>query len=235
MKTNELVSLGIPKGQVMDLVHTGITQWIEANEGPLKKRLIIERIIKLGRSPQDFRDDSFFSAAACGLLALKQAQPRYIHELIHHHIAKNFKAKVLLNVENHHNFAWKEECDGKEVIIHRKGATPAQQDELGIIPGSMGTCGYVVRGKGKPESLNSASHGAGRKMSRKKARESFRWSHVKKYLEAISAIDGSILPARLVKGQSHLCQILVPSIFVWSSVSLRLIFGQSTKSFVVNC
>jgi tRNA-splicing ligase RtcB len=54
---------------------------------------------------------------------------------------------------------------------------------VGIIPGSMGTSGYVVRGKGRPESLHSASHGAGRRMSRKQARETFRWSQVKKYLE----------------------------------------------------
>ena len=105
------------------------------------------------------------------------------HKLIHKHIAKNLNVKVLLDVENHHNFAWKEEHDGKEVIVHRKGATPADEGVLGIIPGSMGTSGYVVRGKGKPESLNSASHGAGRKMSRKKAKETFTWHDAKKFLK----------------------------------------------------
>jgi len=69
------------------------------------------------------------------------------------------------------------------VIVHRKGATPAPEGMLGIIPGSMGTSGYVVRGKGSPESLNSAAHGAGRRMSRKQAKESFRWSHVNKFLK----------------------------------------------------
>jgi len=105
------------------------------------------------------------------------------HELIHHSIARALKAHVLLTIENHHNFAWKEVHRGKEVIVHRKGATPATAGTLGIIPGSMGTSGYVVRGKGEPRSLHSASHGAGRRMSRKQARESFRWSHVKKYLQ----------------------------------------------------
>jgi tRNA-splicing ligase RtcB len=75
--------------------------------------------------------------------------------------------KPLMNVSNHHNFAWKETLpDGRKVIIHRKGATPAHLGEFGIIPGSMATPGYVVSGKGCRESLFSASHGAGRRMSR---------------------------------------------------------------------
>jgi tRNA-splicing ligase RtcB len=70
----------------------------------------------------------------------------------------------------------------REVIVHRKGATPAGADVLGIIPGSMASPGYVVRGKGSPESLTSASHGAGRVMSRTKAMQSFTWSATKKLL-----------------------------------------------------
>ena len=104
------------------------------------------------------------------------------HELIHSYIAKNLKANVLLDIENHHNFAWKEQHDDKEVIVHRKGATPAGKDNIGIIPGSMATPGYVVRGKGNKLSLNSASHGAGRLMSRTKAKETFTWSDAKKFL-----------------------------------------------------
>ena len=72
-------------------------------------------------------------------------------------------------VENHHNFAWKETWEGREVIVHRKGATPAGKDVLGIIPGSMTAPGFIVKGKGETASVNSASHGAGRKMSRTKA------------------------------------------------------------------
>lgn len=74
--------------------------------------------------------------------------------------------------------------EAREVIVHRKGATPAGDGVLGIIPGSMASPGYVVRGKGKPESLQSASHGAGRVMSRSKAMQSFTWSTVKKQLAA---------------------------------------------------
>jgi len=87
-------------------------------------------------------------------------------------------------VENHHNFAWRETHGGKEVIVHRKGATPAGWGVLGVIPGSMASPGFVVRGKGDPASLDSASHGAGRRMSRTAAREKFRWNHVKPILEA---------------------------------------------------
>ncbi len=104
------------------------------------------------------------------------------HELIHRYIARHLKADVLLDIENHHNFAWKEFHDGREVIVHRKGATPAGTGDIGIIPGSMATPGYIVRGRGNELSLNSAAHGAGRRMSRKKAKEMFTWSDAKKYL-----------------------------------------------------
>ena len=88
------------------------------------------------------------------------------HALIHAHIARALGVEVRLDIENHHNFAWRERHrlpDGSEaeVIVHRKGATPAGVGVLGIIPGSMGTPGYVVRGKGVAASLNSAAHGAG--------------------------------------------------------------------------
>jgi len=109
------------------------------------------------------------------------------HACIHHHIAEHLGAQVLLDLENHHNFAWKEKhvISGveREVIVHRKGATPAGAGVLGIIPGSMATPGFVVSGKGNAESLNSASHGAGRAMSRKAANEKFNWKDVNRFLK----------------------------------------------------
>lgn len=104
------------------------------------------------------------------------------HACIHRHMAANLGAQVLLDLENHHNFAWKEEHDGETVIVHRKGATPAGQGVLGIIPGSMASPTYVVRGRGSGASLNSAAHGAGRVMSRTQAKKTFVWSDVKKHL-----------------------------------------------------
>ena len=109
------------------------------------------------------------------------------HACIHRHIAEHLGAQVLLDLENHHNFAWKERhvIGGveREVVVHRKGATPAGAGVLGIIPGSMATPGFVVSGKGNAESLNSASHGAGRAMSRKAANEKFNWSDVNRCLK----------------------------------------------------
>jgi tRNA-splicing ligase RtcB (3'-phosphate/5'-hydroxy nucleic acid ligase) len=108
------------------------------------------------------------------------------HALIHKHIGRKLGAEPILDIENHHNFAWKEthELNGerKEVIVHRKGATPAGPGVLGVIPGSMASPGFVVRGKGESASLHSASHGAGRVMSRSKALQSFTWSATKKLL-----------------------------------------------------
>lgn len=91
------------------------------------------------------------------------------HHVIHDKIAKQLGRKPVTMVENHHNFAWKENYEGREVIVHRKGATPAGKDVLGIIPGSMTAPGFIVKGKGVAASVNSASHGAGRKMSRTQA------------------------------------------------------------------
>ncbi len=104
------------------------------------------------------------------------------HELIHRHIASHLGVEVLLDIENHHNFAWKERHDGRIVVVHRKGATPAAAGQLGIIPGSMATPAYVVRGKGNPESLESASHGAGRVMSRTAAKRTLHWSDARHLL-----------------------------------------------------
>ena len=92
------------------------------------------------------------------------------HYIIHHRVAAAVGLKEAAVVENHHNFAWVEKlADGRNVIVHRKGATPAGVGVLGVIPGSMGDAGYVVRGRGVSESIESASHGAGRQMSRKAA------------------------------------------------------------------
>lgn len=91
------------------------------------------------------------------------------HQVIHDKMAKAIGAQVMAKVENHHNFAWKEMLDGEEVIVHRKGATPAGKGVMGIIPGSMTAPGFLVRGKGETGAINSASHGAGRQMSRTQA------------------------------------------------------------------
>lgn len=105
------------------------------------------------------------------------------HEVIHDKMEKALGATVLAKVENHHNFAWKEIYNGEEVIVHRKGATPAGKGVMGIIPGSMTAPGFLVRGKGEEQAINSASHGAGRQMSRTKAIKNITKNEMKNILK----------------------------------------------------
>lgn len=108
------------------------------------------------------------------------------HHIIHEKIARSVGAPLLVQVENHHNFAWREthEVGGerRELIVHRKGATPAGAGVLGYIPGSMAAPGYLVMGRGGARSLDSASHGAGRRLSRTKAKESMVWGRLRQIL-----------------------------------------------------
>lgn len=105
------------------------------------------------------------------------------HHVIHAKIAKQLGRRPVKMVENHHNFAWKENWEGREVIVHRKGATPAGENVLGVIPGSMTAPGFIVKGRGEAGSINSASHGAGRQLSRTKALNSITHNALKAELE----------------------------------------------------
>ena len=117
------------------------------------------------------------------------------HERIHINLSKALGLKSIGNVNNHHNFAWREKiAPNRYAIVHRKGSTPAGKGVAGFIPGSMATVGYLVCGKGNPESLNSASHGAGRAMSRQKAKSQFTQSALNKLLsqQGVTLIGGSV-------------------------------------------
>ncbi len=106
------------------------------------------------------------------------------HRIIHRRLSQALGEKPLTMIENHHNFAWKEVLDtGEDLIIHRKGATPAGTDDVGVIPGTMASPAFIVTGKGNEEAIQSASHGAGRQMSRKLAKQTFSDSQMRKYLE----------------------------------------------------
>jgi len=97
----------------------------------------------------------------------------------------NIEPKVVEEVNIHHNFAAWENHFGKNVIVHRKGATQAKKGQMGIIPGSMGTSSYIVKGLGNPESFESCSHGAGRAMSRTRADKELTLEMVKEVMESI--------------------------------------------------
>ncbi|MEC4053686.1 RtcB family protein [Myroides odoratimimus] len=140
------------------------------------------------------------------------------HDDIHRRIAKTLGKQIAFTIENHHNFAWKEVINNKELIVHRKGATPAAEGQLGIIPGSMTTNGYIVEGLGNAESLNSASHGAGRLHSRTACKHKFTKSEIKKELSStgVQLIGGSVDEAPMaykdinavMQAQSELVKVL---------------------------
>ncbi len=116
------------------------------------------------------------------------------HAVIHAKVAQAIGEEVAAKVENHHNYAWKENYNDREVIVHRKGATPAGRGVMGVIPGSMGDPGYVVRGKGNERSVNSASHGAGRRMSRSAAFKGIPEARWRSYLaeRGVTLIGGAL-------------------------------------------
>jgi tRNA-splicing ligase RtcB len=127
------------------------------------------------------------------------------HELVHSHLLQTLGAEALTHVENHHNFAWREDHDGETVIVHRKGATPAGLGVQGIVPGSMGTSGFVVQGKGNKASLNSCSHGAGRLMSRAAAFRELDKGAVRAYLEehGVELLSGGLDEAPMAYKDIH--------------------------------
>lgn len=183
--TLDHADLGLAPGTYMALLsHSGSRGTgaaICSHYSKLARRLhpeLPQQLQHLAWLPLDTREGQEYWAAM-ELMGLYAAAN---HALIHQHIAKHLGAQVILDIENHHNFAWKEMHDSEDVIVHRKGATPAGQGVVGIIPGSMAAPGFVVRGCGVAASLDSAAHGAGRAMSRTAAEKQFNWYDVKSVL-----------------------------------------------------
>jgi tRNA-splicing ligase RtcB (3'-phosphate/5'-hydroxy nucleic acid ligase) len=128
------------------------------------------------------------------------------HRIIHQRLARAFGEKPLAIIENHHNFAWKEKlADGEELVIHRKGATPAGSGDTGIIPGTMASPAYIVSGKGDEDSLRSAAHGAGRLMSRNLAKKTYTENQLKKHLDeqGVELLGGGIDESPFVYKDIH--------------------------------
>lgn len=180
---------GLPPGEYVALLSHSGSRGTGAAVCDYYSRLAFEQFPDLPRELKRLAWLSLDSHEGHEYWAAMELMGRYAaanHALIHCHMAENLGAHVLLDLENHHNFAWKERHviggEEREVIVHRKGATPAGEGVLGIIPGSMASPGFVVQGKGNPESLNSAAHGAGRVMSRKAANDKFNWKTVNRYL-----------------------------------------------------
>lgn len=166
---------GVPPGQYQGLLSHSGSRNLGANVARHYTRLA-RSLCKLPKGAQQLawlRLDTAEGQEYWKAMTLAGDYASACHHHIHKRIARALAEQPMMMVENHHNFAWKEKLpDGREVIVHRKGATPAKKGDLGIIPGSMIHPGFIVRGKGQSRSLQSASHGAGRQMSRKQAANS---------------------------------------------------------------
>jgi tRNA-splicing ligase RtcB len=179
--------LGLPAGEYLALLSHSGSRGTGAAVASHYSKLAMELHPELRKELRHLAWLDLDSEAGQEYWAAMELMGKYAaanHALIHRHIASNLSARVILDVENHHNFAWKEVHDGEEVIVHRKGATPAGAGVLGVIPGSMASPTYLARGRGSSASMNSASHGAGRAMSRTQAKARFTWAQLRSLLVA---------------------------------------------------
>lgn len=190
-------ALGLPAKNYMALLSHSGSRGLGANVAQHYTRIAMDTC-KLPREAQQLAWLDMESEAGQEYwlsMNLSGDYAKACHDRIHANVLKAVGLQALAKVENHHNFAWKETmADGSEAMVHRKGATPAHAGEMGIIPGSMTTAAYLVSGKGKADALYSASHGAGRAMSRKRAREQMTASALKKMLAdaGVTLIGGSV-------------------------------------------
>ena len=241
--------LGLPAGKYIGLLSHSGSRALGANIANHYTKIAISK----RRLPQDAKNlawltlDEEEGIEYWNAMNLAGDYASACHHVIHDKIAKQLGKKPLTMVENHHNFAWKEKWEGKDVIVHRKGATPAGKDVLGIIPGSMTAPGFIVKGKGETAAVNSASHGAGRKMSRTKAMASVTDKQLKEELQkhGVKLIGGGLDESPfaykdievVMKSQQHLVDIVgkfTPKIVkmdgakhkVWKSKSKQEISGE---------
>ena len=183
-------TVGVPQGRYLALLSHSGSRGTGAQVASHYSRLARELHKELPQELSHLAWLDLSTEAGQEYWAAMELMGRYAaanHAVIHQHVSQALGVDVMLDIENHHNFAWRERHvlpDGSEadVIVHRKGATPAGAGVLGVIPGSMATPGYVIRGKGVAASLNSASHGAGRRMSRTKAKAMFTWDVAQAFL-----------------------------------------------------
>ncbi|NRB62018.1 MAG: RtcB family protein [Saprospiraceae bacterium] len=172
----EDVAIGLPPGQYLGLLSHSGSRGLGATIANHYTKLAMEACLlpKEAKHLAWLNLDSELGQEYWIAMNLAGDYASACHRHIYQRMSKAMGVIPLAIIENHHNFAWKEKGpDGQEYIVHRKGATPAGNNELGIIPGSMTAPAFVVRGKGYTDSLSSASHGAGRQMSRRKAKASF--------------------------------------------------------------
>jgi tRNA-splicing ligase RtcB (3'-phosphate/5'-hydroxy nucleic acid ligase) len=198
---------GVPKGRYLALLtHSGSRGLGATIAGHYTK--LAKELCKLPQEAANLAYLSLDSEAGQEYWAAMNLAGDYAsacHEVIHRKLTKAIGATVLTKVENHHNFAWKEMLNGEEVIVHRKGATPAGAGVMGIIPGSMTEPGFLVRGKGETNALHSASHGAGRQMSRTQAVKNVKKADLQAILQekGVTLIGGGLDEAPMAYKNIH--------------------------------
>ena len=143
----------------------------------------------------------------------REMMRRVIKEVSYHILGCNKVEKYLtdFSVDCHHNYVSLENY-GENVIVTRKGAVSAREGEWAIIPGSMGTKSYICKGKGNPESFNSCSHGAGRIMSRSKAKEKFKESDIEEQTKGVVCRKDSGILDELPGAYKNLDQVMADQV-----------------------
>jgi tRNA-splicing ligase RtcB len=190
---------GFPTGRWLALLTHGGSRNTGSKICDEYSRIAKNNIVDLPKELQDLAWlslDSVYGTEYWTAMELMGFYAQANHQIIHDAITARLGFDVVAWIENHHNFAWKEDKILKDrvAIVHRKGATPAHKGVYGIIPGTMNTPAYLVQGKGNPASMFSASHGAGRAMSCKKAKATFTMEEMTRILaEAhVTLISGSL-------------------------------------------
>ncbi len=174
-------------GKTLAEIHIGRAKKLAHNQGLPDRDLAV--FLAGTREMQEYRRDLFWAQRYAR--ANRQAMLQLYRDVL-----RRFRPDVRFAdaVQCHHNYVAEEVHFGQEVLVTRKGAIRAGKGELGIIPGSMGTRSYVVRGLGNPQSFESASHGAGRRMSRGEAKRRFTVKDLREQTQGVECRkDGGVL------------------------------------------
>lgn len=171
----------------------------------LAKKEMFNRGIKVPKGYEFMDMDTFAGQDYWEAMQLMGLYAAAHHELIHEQFLAASGTEALIVHENHHNFAWRDENDE---IIHRKGATPAGVNEIGIIPGTSGTNSYIVLGLGHEPSMQSSSHGAGRPHSRTEAKRLHNPISSSKYYEQKGIIRRGVAPDETVEAYKDIEHVI---------------------------
>lgn len=188
-------------GRIWVMIHSGsrnLGKRVAEYYNNIAKRLnekwsrVVDPKADLAWLPLDIREAEAYMAemnyCVDFALANRRRMMLVVQELIHEAAGGRVTFDPLINIA--HNYAAMESHFGRDVVVHRKGATSARAGEKGIIPGSQGTKSYIVEGLGNPESFMSCSHGAGRRMGRKQAQRTLDFHEEVKKLNEQGIIHG---------------------------------------------